>query len=127
MVAEGLGAERLVFVDEMGANTSLAPLYAWSRKGQRACFEVPRNWGKNVTLLASITAGGMGPCLAVEGRQHHSRGVRGLRRKGTAAQAPGGSSRGYGQPLGTQGFAGAAADRGAGLQAYVPAALLAGL
>jgi transposase len=61
MVAEGLGAERLVFVDEMGANTSLAPLYAWSRKGQRACFEVPRNWGKNVTLLASITAGGMGP------------------------------------------------------------------
>jgi transposase len=67
MVAEGLGAERLVFVDEMGANTSLAPLYAWSRKGQRACFEVPRNWGSNVTLLASITAGGMGPCLAVEG------------------------------------------------------------
>ncbi len=26
MVAEGLGAERLVFGDEMGANTSLAPL-----------------------------------------------------------------------------------------------------
>jgi transposase len=27
----------------------------------------PRNWGKNVTLLASITAEGLGPCLAVEG------------------------------------------------------------
>ena len=67
MVAEGLGAERLVFVDEMGANTSLAPLYACSRKGRRACFEVPRDWGPNVALLASITAGGMGPCLAVEG------------------------------------------------------------
>jgi transposase len=67
MVAEDLGAERLVFVDEMGANTSLAPLYAWSRKGERVRFKVPRNWGANVTLLASITASGVGPCLAVEG------------------------------------------------------------
>lgn len=24
---------RLVFVDEMGSNVSLAPLYAWSRRG----------------------------------------------------------------------------------------------
>ncbi len=67
MVAEGLGGERLVFVDEMGANTSLAPLYGWSRKGERARFKVPRNWGANITLLASITAGGVGLCLAVEG------------------------------------------------------------
>jgi transposase len=56
-----------VFVDEMGANTSLAPLYAWSRRGERALASVPRNWGANVTLLASITAEGMGECLAVEG------------------------------------------------------------
>lgn len=28
---------------------------------------VPRNWGANVTLLASMSAEGMGPCLAVEG------------------------------------------------------------
>ncbi len=27
----------------------------------------PRNWGKNVTLLASITEKGLRPCLAVEG------------------------------------------------------------
>jgi transposase len=27
----------------------------------------PRNWGKNVTLLASITPEGLGPCLAIEG------------------------------------------------------------
>ncbi len=51
----------------MGANVSLSPLYAWSRRGERAMGSAPRNWGKNVTLLASITAGGMGPCLAVEG------------------------------------------------------------
>ena len=62
-----MDAGRLVFVDEMGANVSLSPLYAWSRRGVRAHAKAPRNWGKNVTLLASITAGGTGPCLAVEG------------------------------------------------------------
>src|SRR3712207_3689500 len=67
LVAGGLEVERLVFVDEMGTNTSLAPLYAWSRRGERALASVPRNWGANVTLLASITAEGMGECLAVEG------------------------------------------------------------
>ncbi len=67
LVAGGLEAERLVFVDEMGTNTSLAPLYAWSRRGERAFASVPRNWGANVTLLASMSSEGMGPCLAVEG------------------------------------------------------------
>ena len=68
MVAGGVvDAERLVFVDEMGTNVSLCPLYAWSRKGERAFGSAPRNWGKNVTLLASITHRGLGPCLAVEG------------------------------------------------------------
>jgi transposase len=56
-----------VFVDEMGANISLAPLHAWSRRGERAIASVPRNWGKNITLLASMSLRGMGPCLAVEG------------------------------------------------------------
>ncbi len=67
LVAGEIDAERLVFVDEMGTNVSLSPRYAWSRKGERAFGSAPRNWGKNVTLLASITAGGLGPCLAVEG------------------------------------------------------------
>ncbi len=67
MVAEEIHADRLVFVDEMGANISLAPLYMWSRRGERACASVPRNWGKNVTLLASMSLEGMGECLAVEG------------------------------------------------------------
>ena len=67
LVAGVLDAQRLVFVDEMGTNTSLAPLYAWSRRGERAHAKAPRNWGKNITLLASISTEGMGPCLAVEG------------------------------------------------------------
>ncbi len=56
-----------MFVDEMGSNTALSSLFAWARRGERAYAKAPRNWGKNVTLLASMSAGGMGPCLAVEG------------------------------------------------------------
>jgi transposase len=67
LVAEKVEAERLVFVDEMGTNVSLSPLYAWSPKGERAFGSAPRNWGKNVTLLASITQKGLGASLAVEG------------------------------------------------------------
>jgi transposase len=67
LVAGEVDADRLVFVDEMGTNVSLSPLYAWSRKGRGAYGSTPRNWGKNVTLLSSITREGLGPCLAVEG------------------------------------------------------------
>jgi transposase len=67
MVAGEMDADQLVFVDECSTNTSLAPLYAWSPKGERAHCSVPRNWGANVTLLASMSVGGMGACLAVEG------------------------------------------------------------
>jgi transposase len=66
-VAREITPERLVFVDEMGTNTSLHLLYAWSPRGERARCSVPRNCRPNTTLLASMTAGGMGPCLAVEG------------------------------------------------------------
>ena len=67
LVAGKLDAGRLVFVDEMGANVSLTPIYAWSRRGERAFGNTPRNWAKNVTLLASIPEEGVGACLAVEG------------------------------------------------------------
>lgn len=59
--------KRLVFVDEMGTNTSLSPLRAWSRRGERACCAVPRNRGKNTTLLSSMSVEGMGPSLAITG------------------------------------------------------------
>jgi transposase len=62
-----LDARSLVFVDEMGTNTSLSPLYGWSKKGERAHCSVPRNRGKNTTVLASMSVEGMGPSLVVEG------------------------------------------------------------
>ena len=67
MVAAEVDPERLVFVDEMGVHTSLAPLYGYSRKGERVHLQVPRNRGTNTTLLASMTLGGMGETMAVEG------------------------------------------------------------
>ena len=67
MVAEETDSERLVFVDEMGSNIALAPLYAWAPKGERALCSTPRNRGKNTTLLSSISLEGMGPSLVVEG------------------------------------------------------------
>jgi transposase len=66
-VSGRLEASRFVFVDEMGTNISLSPLYGWSRVGERLRARAPRNWGKNVTLLSSMTLGGMGPSVAVEG------------------------------------------------------------
>src|SRR3712207_5934637 len=52
-----------VLKDEMGTHTSLAPLYAHAPVGKRAIFEIPRNRGKNTTLLTSLHQGGMGPSM----------------------------------------------------------------
>jgi transposase len=67
MVSGELCAKRLVFVDEMGSNTSLHELYAYSPRGQRAYCSVARNRGKNTTLLSSMTFCGMGPSMVLEG------------------------------------------------------------
>ncbi len=67
MVAGALDPRRLVFVDECGTHTSLAPVYGYSPRGERLRLSVPRNRGKNTTLLASMSVEGMGPSLAVEG------------------------------------------------------------
>ena len=42
-------------------------LRARAPRGERVYGRVPRNRGKNTTLIASMGAGGMGPCLTVEG------------------------------------------------------------
>jgi hypothetical protein len=67
MVAGTIDARRLVFVDEMGTNISLSPLYGWAKKGARAHCSVPRNRGANTTLLSSMSVDGMGQSLAVGG------------------------------------------------------------
>jgi transposase len=44
-----------------------APLYALAPKGQRALGSVPRNRGKNSTLLASLSFSGVGASMIIEG------------------------------------------------------------
>ena len=66
-MAAAVAPERLIFVDECGTHTSLAPIYGYAPRGERLRLSVPRKRGKNTTLLSSMTLGGMGPSLAVEG------------------------------------------------------------
>jgi transposase len=60
-------ARRLVVVDECGSHIALTPLYALAPKGQRAHGSVPRNRGKNTTLLASLSLDGVGASMLIEG------------------------------------------------------------
>ncbi len=60
-------ASQLVVVDECGSNIALTPLYARAPKGQRATDSVPRNRGKNTTLIASVTLEGVGASMILEG------------------------------------------------------------
>jgi transposase len=67
-LASRFDARRLVFVDESGFNTSMTRLRARAPKGKRAYGKVPRNRGKNTTLIAAITLEeGMGESMSVEG------------------------------------------------------------
>jgi transposase len=66
-LAQRIDPQRLVFVDEMGAHTSLSPIYAYSPKGQRAYCSVPLNRGPNTTLLSCMSVEGMEASLVVEG------------------------------------------------------------
>ena len=60
-------AKDLVVVDECGSNIALTPLYARAPKGQRATDSVPRNRGKNTTLIASLSLEGIGASMIIEG------------------------------------------------------------
>jgi transposase len=67
-LASRFDLRRLVFVDESGFNTSMTRLRARAPRGKRAYGKVPRNRGKNTTLIASITLqGGMGESMTLEG------------------------------------------------------------
>jgi transposase len=58
---------RLVFVDESGMHTSMERLRSRAPKGERAYGKVPRNRGKNTTLIASMSLRGMGEAMCIRG------------------------------------------------------------
>jgi len=57
----------LIFVDESGANVAMTPRRARAPRGERAYGAVPRNWGDNLTLVASLSPGGLGPAMTLPG------------------------------------------------------------
>jgi transposase len=57
----------LVVLDETGTPTTLTPLRARRRRGQRALGRVPRDRGTTVTVVATLTPAGLGPGLQFPG------------------------------------------------------------
>jgi transposase len=65
--AKHLDARKLVFLDESGSNIALTRLYARAPKGKRAKGSIPRNRGKNVTMISCLTFDGLGESLILDG------------------------------------------------------------
>lgn len=65
--AQELPTQDLVIVDETGSQINMTPLYAYTPRGKRAIGNVPRNYGANLTLIASLSMQGMGEAMLLDG------------------------------------------------------------
>lgn len=65
--AAQLDPQQFVFVDESGTNITLTRLYGWAPHDQRATGSVPRNHGKNTTLVAALAPDGLQMPWLIEG------------------------------------------------------------
>lgn len=45
----------------------MTPLYAYAPRGERAVGHVPRNYGANLTVIASLSLSGMGEAMLLDG------------------------------------------------------------
>jgi transposase len=66
-IARNIAARRLRFVDESGANVTLARRYGWAPRNERCHGAVPRNYGQNLTLIASLSLDGLEAPMLLEG------------------------------------------------------------
>jgi transposase len=66
-LSSGFDVRRLVFVDESGTHISMDRLRSRAPRGERAYGRVPKNRGKNLTLIASMSLYGMGESMCIEG------------------------------------------------------------
>jgi DDE superfamily endonuclease len=62
-----IDVRRLVFVDESGTHISMDRLRSRAPRGERAYGRVPKNRGKNLTLIASMSLSGMGESMCIDG------------------------------------------------------------
>ena len=66
-VMKTLPVEKVVVLDEIGTRIGMIPVYARAPQGCRAYDHVLQNYGRNVTLLASMTVDGMQAAMTLEG------------------------------------------------------------
>jgi transposase len=65
--AKNLDVNKCRVIDETGSNIALTRLYARAPKGKRARGSIPRNRGKNVTLIADLSVTGLGELFLIDG------------------------------------------------------------
>jgi len=62
-----LDAKKFKFIDESGVNLAMSRLYGRAPRGERVEGSVPRNYGSNITMLASLGRRGLDALMTVEG------------------------------------------------------------
>jgi len=58
---------RLKFLDEAGSNIAMTRLYGRAGRGERIYEGVPRNYGENLTMLATLSLSGIDAPMMIEG------------------------------------------------------------
>ena len=66
-IVSNLDPRRLVFVDESGANITLARRYGRSPRGERSPGRAPRNYTENLTLVAALSLAGLDAPMLLDG------------------------------------------------------------
>jgi transposase len=66
-IMTGLDVKKCRVIDETGSNIALTRLYARAPKGKRAKGSLPRNRGKNMTLISDLSLGGLGELFILDG------------------------------------------------------------
>lgn len=59
--------KKLKFVDESGLNIAMTRRYGRAARGQRVHDAVPKNFGRNITILGTLSCYGMDAVMTVEG------------------------------------------------------------
>jgi transposase len=62
-----LDVKKCRVIDETGSNIALTRLYARAPKGKRVKGLIPRNRGKNVTLISDLSLAGLGELFIIDG------------------------------------------------------------
>lgn len=60
-------AKQLKFIDETGVNIAMTRRYGRAAKGQRVLDAVPKNFGRNVTILGALSCHGLDAVMTVDG------------------------------------------------------------